>query len=131
MRLNWYFTKFRRRSRRRREVHLMNISTRLWLWAALILIAAAVFLNAVSGRWLSAGAALLALAGLCSLLFLGKKSGFLLLCVFSACFCAAGIVSSISGGFHPVPAVTVSLAGSALIPCVTLLLLRGQWEKLT
>jgi hypothetical protein len=59
----------------------INRSTKIRLWAALILSIATAVLNASFGRWLSVGIAAAAPAGLCVLLFARKKWRFALMCV--------------------------------------------------
>ena len=108
----------------------MKHGTKLWLWAALVLSVCTTVLNAFSGRWPSVVIALVALVGLCFLLFREKKAGFQLMCACYAVSCVVGIVSGISGGTDPVAAVVMSVIGSLLIPGVTALFLRGQWQSL-
>ena len=67
----------------------MNKSTKIWLWVALVLCAAATIMNAFYGRMLSVVIAVAALAGLCVLLFAQRKAGYLLMC---ACYVLSFLV---------------------------------------
>lgn len=108
----------------------MTKGTKIWLWFALVLSVGTTILNGVSGRWISVVIAVAALCGLCILLFTQKKWGFTLLC---ACYVLAfinGVFQGISGKSGLVAAIVMSFIGSALIPVVTYLCLRRNWDEL-
>ena len=108
----------------------MNKKTKIWLWIALILSIATTALNASYGRWLSVIIALGALVGLCVLLFTGRKWGFVAMCAFYVLSFVNGIYQGVTGGSQLFIAIVMSVIGSALIPGITALFLRGDWKKL-
>ena len=114
----------------RRKVVFMKNATKVWLWIALILSLGTTILNGMEARWPSVMIAIGAMVGLCLLLFRGQKLGFQLMCICYVISCVVGIFSGIAGGTNPVLAVLMSLIGSCLIPGVTALFLRGQWQAL-
>lgn len=109
----------------------MKKSTNIWLWIALILSSCTTILNATQTRWLSVGIAIIALSGLCVLLFKQKKAGFCILCVCNVLSFLVGVFSGNQGGTNIFLTVLMSFIGSALIPSVTWIFLRDQWENLS
>ena len=103
----------------------MRKAAKIWLWCALALSAATTLLNAFSGRMLSVVIALAALAGLCILLFTERKAGYLFMCSF-----INGLISGFTTDTNPAAAIIMSFIGSALIPVITYLFLRKDWQKL-
>ena len=108
----------------------MKKSTKIWLWFALILCAATTVLNASFGRWPSVVIAVVSIIGLGLLLFRQKKSGFILMCICYVLSFLVGVVGGTSGGTSLAVSIAMSLIGSALVPVVTALFLRGQWDQL-
>ena len=108
----------------------MKKSTKIWLWFALILCAATTVLNASYGRWPSVVIAVVSLVGLGLLLFRQKKFGFFLMCICYVLSFLVGVVGGASGGTSLAVSIAMSLIGSALVPVVTALFLRGQWDQL-
>ena len=107
----------------------MKKSTKIWLWVALIICIATTIMNASMGRTVSAVIAVVAIAGLCVLLFTQRKFGFTLMCVCYAISCIYSIMGSL-GGPNVLVSVIMSVVGSLLIPGITALFLRGQWKSL-
>ena len=108
----------------------MTKGTKIWLWCALALSAATTVLNASSGRWPSVAIAIAALAGLCVLLFTGRKWGFFLMCVCYVLAFAVGVYEGVTGDANAGVSILMSFIGSALIPVVTYLFLRKGWKEL-
>lgn len=108
----------------------MKKSTKIWLWAALILSCATTIMNASFGRWISVVIALAALTGLCVLLFGQKKWGYILMCT---CYVGAfvnGVLQGFSGETSLMISIVMSFIGSALIPFVTGMFLLKDWKNL-
>ena len=108
----------------------MRKSTKVWLWAALILCIATTILNAFSGRLTSAVISVVSIAGLCMLLFKEKKNGFILMCAGSVLSFVVAVVSSTSAGLSLLASAGMSLVGAGLVPAITALFLIGQWKLL-
>ena len=108
----------------------MTKGTKIWLWTALVLSVCTTVLNGMSGRVLSVVIALGAMAGLCVLLFLGKKLGFWVLCGCYALAFVNGVVSGLAGGAGVLATVGMSLVGSLLIPGITWLFLRKSLAQM-
>lgn len=86
-------------------------------------------LNLSEGRWLSVGIAVVSILGLCALLFAQKKPGYIVMCV-----CAVGSflvgVSQNMAALGAATAIVMSLIGSALVPVITGLFIKSQWQEL-
>ncbi|MEE0800021.1 MAG: hypothetical protein U0L91_01935 [Gemmiger sp.] len=108
----------------------MKKTTTLWLWTAFVLCICTTILNAFSGRWLTVAVAIISLAGLASLLFQHKKRGFQVVCVCAVFSFLIGAVSSILNGMSAPLAIGMSLFGAALVPVITGLVLRSEWNIL-
>ncbi|HAH94232.1 hypothetical protein [Dielma fastidiosa] len=108
----------------------MRKAAKIWLWCALALSVATTLLNAFSGRMLSVVIALAALAGLCILLFTERKAGYLFMCVCYLCSFINGLISGFTTDTNLAAAIIMSFIGSALIPVITYLFLRKDWQKL-
>ena len=108
----------------------MKSKTTTWLWVALVICVATTIMNASMGRIASALVALISIYGLCLLLFKHKKSGFQLMCGGYVLSFIVGTVMSISSGTGVLISVVMSLIGSSLIPVITALFLKGQWDQL-
>lgn len=106
----------------------MKKASKIWLWIALVLCVCTTCLNLSEGRWLSVAIAVVSIAGLCLLLFRQQKLGFLIMCV-----CALGsfVVGSVQN-FADLGAVSIlmSFIGSALVPGITGLFIKSQWNEL-
>lgn len=107
----------------------MSKKTKIWLWFALILSTGTTIMNAFFGRRLSVLIAVTAIAGLCVLLFTGKRWGFFLMCICYTLSFAVGVWGGIKGEAGILPAIVMSFIGSALIPSITYLFLRGENHK--
>ena len=107
----------------------MKKSAKVWLYIALIICSATTIMNATYGRWPSVVLAVISIIGLAVLLFMQKKAGFILMCV---CYALSFLVSVSTGGGETSLAVTIlmSFIGSAIIPVLPALFLRGQWNRL-
>lgn len=106
----------------------MNKASKIWLWVALVMCVCTTGLNLSEGRWLSVGIAVVSIIGLCILLFGQRKAGFLIMCV-----CAVGsFVVGASQNFAQLGMMSIlmSLIGSALVPVITGLFIRSQWNQL-
>lgn len=108
----------------------MNKKTKIWLWVAIVISACTTILNLTYGRIPSVVIAIVSIVGLFILLFKEKKIGFQLVCVCYILSFIIGIVSGISEGTGVFASVIMSLIGSALIPGITALFLKGQWDRL-
>ena len=107
----------------------MKTSTNIWLWFALVLCAATTVMNACFGRWPSVIVALVSLGGLCAVLFARKKAGFSVMCVcYVISFCVAVLGSLGQPGL--LVSIVMSLVGSLLVPVITWLFLRRDWDSL-
>lgn len=106
----------------------MKRGTRIWLWFALIMGICTTILNVRHGRWPSVMIAVVALVGLCIILFKQMKIGFYLM---AGAYVIAFIVGSYSGigdGLLPVKAIGISLVGSVIVPGITYIFLKDQLE---
>ena len=108
----------------------MKKSTKIWLWIALIICVATTIMNATMGRWPSVIVAAVAIIGLCLLLFKEMKSGFILMCCCYVVSFIIGVYGGITGDTNVAISIIMSFIGSALIPCITAIFLRGQWDRL-
>ena len=108
----------------------MKRSAKIWLVFALVLCAATTCLNASFGRWPSVVLAVVSMAGLAILLFRQKKLGFWLLCGAYVLSFLVGVSSGLTGETGLAAALIMSFIGSAFVPAVTALMLRGQWKDL-
>jgi Zn-dependent protease with chaperone function len=107
----------------------MRRSTKVWLWFALILCAATTVLNASYGRIPSVVVAIVSLIGLCLLLFKQKKQGFLLMCGCYVLSFVIAVVGSLSSDALLL-SIVMSFVGSILVPGITWLFLRRDWNQL-
>lgn len=107
----------------------MKKSTKIWLWFALILCAATTIMNASFGRWPSVIVAVVSLVGLCMVLFAQKKAGYILMC---CCYVVSFLVAVIGSLGQPglLVSIIMSLIGSLLVPVITWLFLRRDWDTL-
>lgn len=107
----------------------MKKATKIWLWVALVLCVCTTGLNLSEGRWLSVAIAVVSILGLCAVLFARRKLGFIVMCV-----CAVGSfvvgASQNMADLGPALAIGMSLIGSALVPVITGLFLKGDWAQL-
>lgn len=101
---------------------------KIWLWFALIVCTLTTVLNAFSGRYLSAFIAVGSIVSLGVLLFARRRAALYTLCAFYALSFVAGIFQGTAEGTSLLLAVVASLLGSAVVPVVTLVLMRGQME---
>ncbi len=108
----------------------MAKGTKIWLWIALVLSVATTVLNAAYGRWVSVAIAVVALAGLATLLFTQRKIGFIVMCLCYVLAFAEGVFTAFTGEGDVLVSVLMSFVGSALIPVITFFFLRSQWGKL-
>lgn len=108
----------------------MTKGTKIWLWCALVLSAATTIMNGTLGRWESVLIAVVALVGLCVLLFTQKRWGFLLMCVCYVLSFINGVIQGVASGTNVVVTIVMSLIGSLLIPLVTYLFIRKSWDEL-
>lgn len=108
----------------------MNVKTKIWLWIALVLSVYVTCMNVFEGRWPSVGIAVIALVGLCMLLFKSKKLGYYIMCICYLCAFVVGIYEGTQWGTSILMSVVMSFIGSALIPVVTFLFIRSQWNNL-
>ena len=108
----------------------MTKGTKIWLWAALVLCILTTILNAASGRIPSVILAVCAMIGLALLIFKEKKIGFIILCVSYGLAFIAGVWDGIASGTGILLSIGASLIGSLLIPVVTWLFLRKQFDRL-
>lgn len=108
----------------------MNKSTKIWLWVALVLCATTTIMNAFYGRMLSVVIAVVALAGLCVLLFAQRKAGYLLMCACYILSFLVGVSQGLTGEASVIAAVVMSFIGAALVPVITWLFLRRDWAAL-
>lgn len=106
----------------------MKKASKIWLWIALVLCVCTTALNLSEGRVLSVIIAVVSIVGLCLLLFRQQKAGFLLMCL-----CAVGsfLVGSVQN-FAMLGAVSIlmSFIGAALVPAITGLFIKSQWNEL-
>ena len=107
----------------------MKRTSKIWLWIALVLCVCTTGLNLAEGRWLSVTIAILSIAGLCALLFAGRRLGYIVMCLCAVGSFAVGVAQNV-GALGAVTAVVMSLIGSALVPVVTGLFIRSQWREL-
>lgn len=109
----------------------MKKGTKIWLWLAFIMSISTIGLNVYHGRWPSVMTAIVALIGLTIVLFKAMKIGFYLM---AGAYLIAFIVGSYSGiissGLSPMIAVGGSLIGSVIVPGITYLFLRSEWQVL-
>lgn len=107
----------------------MKTSTKIWLWFTLVLCAATTVMNACFGRWPSVIVAIVSLAGLCMVLFAKKKAGFTLMC---CCYVVSFFVAVLGSLGQPglLVSILMSLVGSLLVPVITWLFLRRDWDSL-
>lgn len=107
----------------------MKNSTKIWLWFALILCAATTVMNACFGRWPSVIVAIVSLVGLCMVLFAQKKAGYILMC---CCYVVSFLVAVMGSLGQPglLVSIIMSLVGSLLVPVITWLFLRRDWDNL-
>lgn len=109
----------------------MSKGTKIWLWVALLICIATTVLNFTEKRYLSVLIAICSLVGLCILLFKGKKIGFYIMCAFYVLAFIVGVTGGIEGGSEIVLSVIASFIGSALIPVITFLFIRKQFNTLS
>lgn len=107
----------------------MKRSAKIWLWIALVLCAATTVLNATQGRIPSVVIALVSLVGLVILLFQQKKAGFILMCCCYVLSFVVAVTGSLSGG-NLLVSILMSLIGSLLVPGITWLFIRRDWDQL-
>lgn len=107
----------------------MKRSAKIWLWIALVLCAATTVLNATRGRIPSVVIALVSLVGLVILLFQQKKAGFILMCCCYVLSFVVAVTGSLSGG-NLLVSILMSLIGSLLVPGITWLFIRRDWDQL-
>ena len=107
----------------------MKKATKIWLWFALVLCVCTTALNLSEGRWLSVAIAVVSIAGLCALLFAQRKVGYLVMCVCAVGSFLVGAAQNIQLLGAPT-AILMSLIGAALVPGITGLFLKSQWQQL-
>lgn len=107
---------------------VMSKVLKIWLWFALIVCTLTTVLNALSGRYLSAFIAIGSIVSLGVLLFARRRMALFTLCGFYALSFVVGIFQGTAEGTSLLLAIGASLLGSAVVPVVTLLLMRGQAE---
>lgn len=107
----------------------MKKATKIWLWIALVLCICTTGLNLGEGRLLSVAIAVVSIGGLCALLFARRKLGYLIMCLSALGSFAVGVSQNLAQLGAPV-AVGMSLLGSALVPLITGLFLRKDWDAL-
>ena len=108
----------------------MNKASKIWLVIALVLCVCTTAMNAMEGRLLSAGIAVVSIACMCVLLFTQKKAGFYGMCLCAVASFVVGSAQSIQMGTGVLLSVVMSLIGSALVPGITGLLIKSQWAQL-
>lgn len=108
----------------------MKKTTKIWLWAALVLCICTTVMNATQARWLAVIIAVISIGGLCTLLFRQKKLGFYVMCICSIASFLAGSIQSIQGGTPVAISVVMSLIGAAIVPVITGLFIKSQWKEL-
>ena len=74
--------------------------------------------------------AVVALAGLCVLLFAQRKAGYLLMCACYVLSFLVGVSQGLTGEANVIAAVVMSFIGAALVPVITWLFLRRDWAAL-
>lgn len=109
----------------------MKKGLNIWLWVALALSVCTTVMNACYGRWVSVVIAVGALAGLCVMRFARKRWGFTLMCVCYVLAFAEGVRQAVSGQSGLVVGILASFLGSALIPVITGIFLRGDKDALS
>lgn len=87
-------------------------------------------LNGMEGRWLSVEIAIVALIGLCLLLFKQMRLGYCIMCGCNLLAFIVGAYQGIQGGTDMFLSVLMSFIGSALIPVVTFFFIFHQWKEL-
>lgn len=107
----------------------MKKATKIWLWFALVLCVCTTALNLSEGRWLSVAIAVVSIAGLCVLLFAQRKAGYLVMCVCAVGSFLVGAAQNTQLLGAPT-AILMSLIGAALVPGITGLFLKNQWQQL-
>ena len=107
----------------------MTKAAKIWLWFALVLCVCTTALNLSEGRWLSVAIAAVSIAGLCILLFTQRKAGYLIMCACAVGSFLVGASQNIQMLGAPT-AILMSLIGSALVPGITGLFIRSQWQAL-
>lgn len=108
----------------------MKKGVKIWLWIALVMCVCTTVLNATQSRWPTVGIAVVAVVGLCLLLFKQKRMGFYILCCSNALSFVVGVYGGIQGGTSVLLSVLMSLIGSALVPVITFLFIHSQWKEL-
>lgn len=108
----------------------MKKGTKIWLWIALVLSVATTILNAIEGRWPSVAIAVVAMSGICLLLFKQKRKGFYIMCICCVLSFLVGSYQGINEGTNVFVSIGMSLIGAALIPAITYTFIRKQWDKL-
>lgn len=107
----------------------MKKSSKIWLWIALVLCVCTTGLNLSEGRWLSVAIAVVSIIGLCVLLFGQRKIGYIVMCVCAVGSFIVGVTSNIAL-LGAAMSIVMSLIGSALVPVITGLFIRSQWQEL-
>lgn len=108
----------------------MKKTSKIWLWAALVICICTTVMNALEGRWPSVAIAVISIIGLCILLFKEKKLGFYVMCICAAVTFLVSTVHSIQGGTSVVLYIVMSLVGAAIVPLITGLFIKSQWKEL-
>lgn len=107
----------------------MKTATKIWLWVALVLCVCTTGLNLSEGRWLSVAIAVVSILGLCALLFAQRKAGYLVMYVCAVGSLIVGVTQNMAQlGLGM--ALVMSLIGSALVPGITGLFIKSQWNEL-
>lgn len=108
----------------------MKKSAKIWLIIALVLCICTTILNTLEGRILSAGIAVVSIAAMAVLLSKEKRNAFYLMCICAAGSFAIGAFQSIAGGTGVLVSIVMSLIGSAMVPGITYLFIRKDWDAL-
>ena len=107
----------------------MKKPAKIWLWIALVLCVCTTGLNLSEGRWLSVAIAVVSIIGLCALLFARRRAGYIVMCLCAVGSFVVGVTQNMST-LGAVPAIVLSLIGSALVPVITGLFIKSQWNEL-
>lgn len=107
----------------------MKNATKIWLWIALVLCVCTTGLNLSQRRWLSVAIALVSIVGLCAVLFAQRKLGYWVMCICAVASFAVGASQNMAQ-LGALTAIGMSLIGSALVPVITGLFLKGDWNTL-
>lgn len=112
----------------------MTKESKIWLWIALIICILTTILNASEGRFLSVIIAIVSLAGLTLLLFKERKLGFYIMCISNTVSCIYSIITSLGQlagqNISPIISILMSIIGSMLIPGITFLFIKKNFNNL-